>query len=182
MVGNARGRGARATHSPSSRKLLAVNSAEDSDFLYYPDDEDIPVALCKYVYGYPRDFHERYEVLEELGKGSFGVVHRVVDRETGEFYAAKTLPKSRPTWTGGMDGGMREATTSTYLLKIQSEVNFLARLSDVEEVVRLEKACEDDTHVHLVMDLCEGGSLRQRMESAGKGGARRTGPGSRRRG
>jgi len=65
------------------------------------------------------------------------VVHRVVDKETGEFYAAKTLPKSRPTWTGGMDGGMREATTSSYLLKIQAEVNFLARLKDVDEIVQV---------------------------------------------
>ena len=65
------------------------------------------------------------------------MVHRVVDKETGEFYAAMTLPKSRPTWTGGMDGGMREATTSSYLLKIQAEVNFLARLKDVDEIVQV---------------------------------------------
>ena len=88
----------------------------------------------------------------------------MVSKETGEFYACKTITKSRPTWTGGMDGGMREATTSTYLLKIQAEVNFLARLSDVPEVVSLKKAFEDDSHVHLVMDLCEGGSLQEKME------------------
>ena len=122
------------------------------------------MTLCKHLYGYPRDFEERYESLEEVGKGSFGVVHRVVDKQTGEFFAVKTLPKSRPTWTGGMDGGMRDATTSAYLLKIQAEVNFLARLSDVEQVVRLVKAYEDNSHVHLVMDLCTGGSLYDKME------------------
>ncbi|QDZ22553.1 protein kinase [Chloropicon primus] len=139
-------------------------SAEDAGYLYYPSDEEIPVKLCKYLYGYPRDYEERYETLEELGKGSFGIVHRIVDKKTGEFYAAKTLPKSRPTWTGGMDGGMRQATTSAYLLKIQAEVNFLARLNDVHEVVQLVKAYEDDSHVHLVMDLCTGGSLYEKME------------------
>ena len=36
-----------------------------------------------------------------------------------------------------MDGGMREATTSSYLLKIQAEVNFLARLKDVDEIVQV---------------------------------------------
>jgi calcium-dependent protein kinase len=64
-----------------------------------------------------------------------------------------------------MDGGMREATTSTYLLKIQNEVNFLARLGDVEEIVQLKKAYEDDSHVHLVMDLCAGGSLYDKITS-----------------
>ena len=90
--------------------------------MYYPADEEIPVTLCKHVYGYPRDLEANYTMLEELGKGSFGVVSRAVDQHTGEFYAVKTIAKSRPTWTGGMDGGMREATTSAYLLKIQSEV------------------------------------------------------------
>ena len=139
--------------------------AEDAEYLYYPTDEEIPVTLCKSLYGYPRDFEQHFETLEELGKGSFGVVHRVVNKETGEFFAVKTLPKSRPTWgVNGMDGGMRDATTSSYLLKIQAEVNFLARLTDVKEVVQLVKAYEDDSHVHLVMDLCTGGSLYQKME------------------
>ena len=127
--------------------------AEDADVLYYPPDEEIPVSLCKHVYGYARDLEKHFELLDVLGKGSFGVVHRAVQRETGDFFAVKTLPKSRPTWTSGMDGGMREATTSTYLLKIQAEVNFLARLADIEDVVRLIKAYEDDSNVHLVMDL-----------------------------
>ena len=122
------------------------------------------------MYGYPRDLKSKYTFLEDLGRGSFGVVRRVVDTETGCFYACKTIPKSRPTWTGGMDGAQREATTSAYLIKIRQEVNFLARLADVDEVVQLRRAYEDDECVHLVMDLCEGGSLADRMKSSGKGG------------
>jgi len=151
--------------SPLSCPICSpMMSADDSDFLYYPSDEEIPVSLCKHLYGYPRDLSAQYDIKEALGKGSFGVVHRAISRETGESFAVKTLAKSRPTWTGGMDGGMREATNSTYLLKIQAEVNFNARLSDLEEAVRLTKAFEDDTHVHLVMDLCTGGSLFDRMK------------------
>ena len=37
--------------------------------MYYPADEEIPVRLCKYLYGYPRDFEKRFETLEELCKG-----------------------------------------------------------------------------------------------------------------
>lgn len=36
-----------------------------------------------------RLFGERYDVREELGKGRYGVVKRVVERATGEHFAAK---------------------------------------------------------------------------------------------
>lgn len=34
-------------------------------------------------------FNEQYETLDELGKGRYGVVRKVKDRESGKFYAAK---------------------------------------------------------------------------------------------
>jgi serine/threonine protein kinase len=36
-------------------------------------------------------FNDRFEVLEELGKGRFGVVRKVVDRESGTVLAAKII-------------------------------------------------------------------------------------------
>jgi serine/threonine protein kinase len=37
------------------------------------------------------DFKARFEMLEELGKGRFGLVHRVKERETGLILAAKII-------------------------------------------------------------------------------------------
>lgn len=37
------------------------------------------------------DFKARFIVEDELGKGRFGVVHRVVERETGQILAAKIV-------------------------------------------------------------------------------------------
>ena len=37
------------------------------------------------------EFKARYEVQEELGKGRFGVVHKVVDKETNQKLAAKFI-------------------------------------------------------------------------------------------
>lgn len=37
------------------------------------------------------DFKARFIIEEELGKGRFGVVHRIVERETGQVLAAKTV-------------------------------------------------------------------------------------------
>lgn len=37
------------------------------------------------------DFKSRFILEEELGKGRFGVVHRVIERETGQVLAAKIV-------------------------------------------------------------------------------------------
>lgn len=37
------------------------------------------------------DFRGRFEVLEELGKGRFGVVHKVIERDTGKILAGKII-------------------------------------------------------------------------------------------
>lgn len=37
------------------------------------------------------DFRTRFEIFEELGKGRFGVVHRVVEKESGAILAAKII-------------------------------------------------------------------------------------------
>lgn len=37
------------------------------------------------------DFKTRFEMLEELGRGRFGTVHRVMERETGLILAAKII-------------------------------------------------------------------------------------------
>lgn len=37
------------------------------------------------------EFRERFELLEELGKGRFGVVHRVIEKESGIGLAAKII-------------------------------------------------------------------------------------------
>lgn len=34
-------------------------------------------------------FTKQYEVLDELGKGRYGVVYKVKERETNKYYAAK---------------------------------------------------------------------------------------------
>lgn len=37
------------------------------------------------------DFKQRFQVLEELGKGRFGVVHKVQEKDNGRILAAKLI-------------------------------------------------------------------------------------------
>jgi len=146
-----------------------AREAEDADVLYFPRDTEIPVSLCGNVFGWrgADAFQERFAAQEVLGKGSYGVVRRVIDRETGAEYAAKSISKVRPVWTGQMDGEARDATTSGHLKKIMAEVNFLARLADEECVIDVDSVYEDVGRVYVVMSLCRGGTLEDRILAGG---------------
>ena len=36
--------------------------------------------------------YDEYDILEEIGVGAFGVVHRAVEKKTGRSFAAKFVP------------------------------------------------------------------------------------------
>ena len=67
------------------------NSAEDIDVGQLKEEEDGETQRLKFMKSLPEDFTERFEVLEEIGKGSFGRVYKVVDVKTKNVYAAKQL-------------------------------------------------------------------------------------------
>lgn len=57
--------------------------------LAYPEEDETEKAVPEIKSG--GDFRTRFEILEELGKGRFGVVHKVVERESGATLAAKII-------------------------------------------------------------------------------------------
>jgi hypothetical protein len=44
-------------------------------------------------FGYEKGWGEKYLVRQELGRGGNGIVTLVIDRQTGEEYATKSIPK-----------------------------------------------------------------------------------------
>ncbi|KAG8057386.1 hypothetical protein GUJ93_ZPchr0002g25790 [Zizania palustris] len=104
-------------------------------------------------------FTERYRLGEELGRGEFGVTRRCTDAATGEALACKTIRRKRLRRCGGDAEDVRR------------EVEILRRVSALgagaDAVVRLREACEDSDGVHLVMELCEGGELFDRIFARG---------------
>ena len=94
-----------------------------------------------------------------LGAGLGGSVSECVDRPTGVRYAVKTVPK-----------GDQDQTES-----LSREVALL-RDMNYRGIIRLVDVFEDDECVHLVTDLCAGGSLFDRIikkKVGGDGGGRR---------
>lgn len=86
---------------------------------------------------------------EVLGAGSFGVVRHCTERSSGRKYAVKSIPKMPKN----------HKCTPRYLLKLQTEVDAMGQIGSSLDAVYLKDVFEDDAAVHLVMELCEGGSV-----------------------
>lgn len=70
----------------------------------------------------------RYTLEDNIGRGSFGVVNRVVDKETGLSYACKSIPKISKD---------KKYTTPHDLLKIRAEVDHMYLLGGSLDAVFL---------------------------------------------
>ncbi|XP_042520892.1 calcium-dependent protein kinase 13-like [Macadamia integrifolia] len=97
---------------------------------------------------------EKYVVDRELGRGEFGVTYLCVDRDTRELLACKSISK-------------RKLRTAVDIEDVRREVAIMKHLPQDSSIVSLKEACEDDNAVHLVMELCEGGELFDRIVTRG---------------
>mmetsp|Transcript_42904 Transcript_42904/g.101869 ORF Transcript_42904/g.101869 Transcript_42904/m.101869 type:complete len:545 (+) Transcript_42904:334-1968(+) len=98
---------------------------------------------------------ERWEVHEELAKGSFGVVRRVVDKDTGEAYAMKEVNLK------GMNRADRQEAIDE--ARILASVNCGYITQHYDSFIENEK-------LYIVMELADKGSLRSLIKARnGKG-------------
>mmetsp|Transcript_7480 Transcript_7480/g.19205 ORF Transcript_7480/g.19205 Transcript_7480/m.19205 type:complete len:522 (+) Transcript_7480:2-1567(+) len=154
----------------------SVSPALSSSVLHESGSASPTRAREAYSLGWPRNLEERYQIGEELGRGSFGVVRKAKDREKNMMFAIKTIPKipekrkrrgmtaatPKSKANGGEDERVRLARRQKE--KLLAEVSFMVSLSDCPFSAQLVAFYEDDTHAHLVCELCEGGDLRKFMQ------------------
>ncbi|KAJ8485759.1 hypothetical protein OPV22_018244 [Ensete ventricosum] len=101
-----------------------------------------------------RDIESRYDLGEELGRGEFGVTCLCTDKDTGEHFACKSISK-------------KKLRTAVDIEDVRREVEIMRHLPSHPNIVSLKDTYEDDTAVHLVMELCEGGELFDRIVARG---------------
>ncbi|TKY53337.1 Calcium-dependent protein kinase 8 [Spatholobus suberectus] len=101
-----------------------------------------------------RDIGLRYELGRELGRGEFGVTYLCRDRETKEEMACKSISK-------------KKLLNAIDIEDVRREVEIMRHLPKHPNVVSFREAYEDDNAVHLVMELCEGGELFDRIVARG---------------
>ncbi|VAH28805.1 unnamed protein product [Triticum turgidum subsp. durum] len=102
----------------------------------------------------PNPFSIEYELGGELGRGEFGVTYLCTDRATREALACKSISK-------------KKLRTAVDVEDVRREVEIMRHLPKHPNIVTLRDTYEDDNAVHLVMELCEGGELFDRIVARG---------------
>lgn len=97
-----------------------------------------------------RSVYDDYDILEEIGTGAFGVVHRCRERKTGNIFAAKFIPVSH-----AMEKEL-----------IRKEIDIMNQLHH-SKLINLHDAFEDDDEMVLIFEFLSGGELFERITAEG---------------
>lgn len=113
-------------------------------------DAPKPVLLEKYQ----GDVTAEYNLGKVLGKGQFGTTRLAVRKDTGEKFACKSISKRKLAKQQDRDD-------------VKQEIQILEHLTGHHNIVRFLAAYEDKRNVHIVMELCSGGELFDRIVARG---------------
>ncbi|WMV06924.1 hypothetical protein MTR67_000309 [Solanum verrucosum] len=97
---------------------------------------------------------EHYNLGEKLGHGQFGTTFLCIEKGTGKKYACKSIAK-------------RKLLTDEDVDDVRREIQIMHHLSGNPNVISIKGAYEDAVAVHVVMELCTGGELFDRIIKRG---------------
>ena len=95
-----------------------------------------------------------YTLGRKLGQGQFGITYLCLEKATGKEFACKTI-------------GKRKLTTEEDVEDVRREIQIMHHMAGHPNIVSIENAYEDAVDVHLVMELCAGGELFDRIIERG---------------
>uniref|UniRef100_A0A9I9CMM2 non-specific serine/threonine protein kinase n=1 Tax=Cucumis melo TaxID=3656 RepID=A0A9I9CMM2_CUCME len=108
-------------------------------------------------FGYSNNFAAKFELGMEVGRGHFGHTFWAKGKKgdlKGIPVAVKIISKSKMTSAVGIED-------------VRREVKILKALSGHDNLVHFHDAFEDANNIYMVMELCEGGELLERIASRG---------------
>ncbi|CAN6312640.1 unnamed protein product [Urochloa humidicola] len=121
-----------------------------------PEGAEPDLGLDK-SFGYSKHFAAKYELGREVGRGHFGYTCAAKAKKgelKGEDVAVKVIPKAK-------------MTTAIAIEDVRREVRILSSLSGHSNLVQFYDAFEDEENVYVVMELCKGGELLDRILARG---------------
>ncbi|XP_020273550.1 calcium-dependent protein kinase 19-like [Asparagus officinalis] len=110
-----------------------------------------PDAILGNPYSDVRSF---YTLGKELGRGQFGVTYLCTENSTGLAYACKSISK-------------RKLKNKNDREDIRREIQIMQHLTGQANIVEFKGAYEDKQSVNLVLELCAGGELFDRIIAKG---------------
>lgn len=108
-------------------------------------------------FGYSRNFSDKYELGKEVGRGHFGHTCWAKGKKgdlKNQQVAVKIISKAK-------------MTTAIAIEDVRREVKILKALSGHKNLIKFYEAFEDMHNVYVVMELCEGGELLDRILARG---------------
>ncbi|MFS7993945.1 putative protein kinase CAMK-CDPK family [Helianthus anomalus] len=135
--------------APQERTYYPISSEYDPNKTMKKQNQDRSILGKEYV-----DLRESYHFGKELGRGQFGVTYLCTERATGRKYACKSISK-------------RKLVTKKEMDDVKREIMMLQHLTGQPNIVEFRGAYEDEESVHLVMELCSGGELFDRITKKG---------------
>ncbi|KAK1400512.1 Calmodulin-domain kinase CDPK protein [Heracleum sosnowskyi] len=96
----------------------------------------------------------RYRIGRELGRGEFGVTYECIDIANGEKVACKKISKDK-------------LRTEIDVEDVRREVEIMKHLPSHPNIVAYKDVFEDKEAIYLVMELCRGGELFDRIAARG---------------
>ncbi|CAL5360144.1 unnamed protein product [Camellia sinensis] len=100
------------------------------------------------------DVRSTYVFGRELGRGQFGVTYLVTHKTTGDKFACKSI-------------ATRKLVNKDDIEDVRREVQIMYHLTGHRNIVELKGAYEDRHSVNLIMELCAGGELFDRILAKG---------------
>ncbi|XP_048438381.1 calcium-dependent protein kinase 2 [Pyrus x bretschneideri] len=115
-----------------------------------------PAPSPNSILGKPfNDIKQYYTLGKELGRGQFGITYLCTENSTGHCYACKSILKRKLVSKNDRDD-------------IKREIQIMQHLSGQPNIVEIKGSYEDKYSVHLVMELCAGGELFDRIIAQGQ--------------
>ncbi|XP_061949814.1 CDPK-related kinase 5-like isoform X2 [Populus nigra] len=122
-----------------------------------PEGGEAEAAGLVKSFGFSKHFGNKYELGDEVGRGHFGYTCQAKFKKgelKGQQVAVKVIPKAK-------------MTTAIAIEDVRREVNILRALNGHNNLVQFYDAYEDHDNVYIVMELCEGGELLDRILARG---------------
>jgi len=108
-----------------------------------------------YVLGHKTpNIRDLYTLGRKLGQGQFGTTYLCTENSTSNEYACKSISK-------------RKLISKEDVEDVRREIQIMHHLAGHKNIVTIKGAYEDPLYVHIVMELCSGGELFDRIIQRG---------------
>jgi calcium-dependent protein kinase len=109
------------------------------------------IEHAKFIIDNPGKLHEFYDVdKKKLGEGSYGAVSKATNKSTGVVRAVKSISKAQMK---NMD-------------RFKQEIAIM-KMMDHPNIIKLYESFEDHRNIYLIMEICSGGELFDRIIETG---------------